>query len=177
MIKHTKKYSSRAKNISIKIQNNQVILIIPKARFFQSQKKLDLQAEKFLNLKEKWIKTKLKKQTNPIFEDYSKETFLKYKVQAQKLCETKVKFWASKMWLSYNKITVKNLKSKWGSCSNKKNLNFSYKIIFLSEYEQDYLIVHELSHLKYMHHQKDFWDLVCKTLWSDKFRKYKIKIG
>ena len=172
---YTKKYSTRAKHIRIKIENNKVVLIIPKARFFQSQKKLNKQAEEFLKSKERWIKEKLQnRQVHPIFDDYSRETFLKYKKQAEDLVNKKLKFWADKMWLTYNKFTIKNLKSKWGSCSSKRNLNFSYKIIFLNEEQQNYLIVHELSHLKYLNHSKDFWDLVCDTLWNEKFRKYKI---
>ncbi len=176
MLNHIKRYSSRAKNIGIKIKDNQVILVIPKAKFFQSQNKLTQQAENFLKAKEKWVLSKLnqKKKQNPIFTDYSKETFLKYKQQAEKLVQEKVKYWAEKMWLTYNKITIKNLKSKWWSCSIKNNLNFNYKIIFLSEKDQNYLVVHELSHLVYMNHQKEFWDLVCKTLWNKEFRRYKI---
>jgi len=77
--------------------------------------------------------------------------------------------------LQYNNISIKSLQTRWGSCSSKKNLNFSYKIIFLSEKDQNYLIVHELSHLTYMNHSKDFWDLVCETLESEEFRRYKIK--
>jgi len=98
MINYIKKYSTRAKHIRIKIENNQVVLIIPKARFFQSQKKIDQQAEEFLKLKEKWIKEKLKNiPVHPIFDDYSRETFLKYKKQAEDLVNKKLKFWADKM--------------------------------------------------------------------------------
>ena len=98
MLEHIKKYSSRRKNIAIQIKDNQVLLLIPKARFFQSQKKIDLQAEKFLKSKENWIKSKLKeKVNNPIFQDYSNKTFQKYKKQAEKLCYEKVKYWSKKM--------------------------------------------------------------------------------
>jgi len=68
------------------------------------------------------------------------------------------------MGVSYNRISIKSLKTKWGSCSSKKNLNFNYKILFLSEKDRDYLIVHELSHLVHMNHSSKFWDLVCETL-------------
>ena len=98
MLEHIKKYSSRRKNIAIQIKDNQVLLLIPKARFFQSQKKIDLQAEKFLKSKENWIKAKLKEKVkNPIFQDYSNQTFQKYKKQAEKLCYEKVEYWSKKM--------------------------------------------------------------------------------
>jgi predicted metal-dependent hydrolase len=64
----------------------------------------------------------------------------------------------------YNKIFIKNHQRRWGSCSSKRNLNFNYKIIFLPERLQNYLIVHELCHLKEMNHSKGFWALVAKTI-------------
>ena len=108
--------------------------------------------------------------------NYSREHYLKHKEQARKLCEQKAKFWAEKMGLEYNRIAIKSMKTKWGSCSSKKNLNFNYKILFLDEKDQDYLVVHELSHLKHMNHSKEFWDLVCETLGSGEFRRYKMKV-
>jgi len=177
-ISFQKKYSKRAKSIRISIQNWKVILTIPKAWFFQFQESIDKKAFKFLESKKSWILKHIinvKKEKNSDLWNYSREHYLKYKEESRKLCEEKCAFWAKKMWVEYNRISIKSLKTKWGSCSSKKNLNFNYKILFLSEKNQDYLIVHELSHLIYMNHSKDFWDLVCKTLWSEKFRKYKIK--
>lgn len=59
---------------------------------------------------------------------------------------------------------IKNTKTKWGSCSSKKNLNFSYKIALLDPELQDYLIVHEMCHLAEMNHGKGFWDLVAQQI-------------
>ena len=63
-----------------------------------------------------------------------------------------------------NRIAIKNQKTRWGSCSSKKNLNFNYKIIYLKPALADYLIVHELCHLGQLNHSKKFWDLVFKTI-------------
>ncbi len=181
-IPYTKKYSNRAKNIRISIQNGEVILTIPKPWFFQSKELLEKKALDFLESKKDWI-LKYLPQPNPLLweerefsdlQNYSREHYLKYKEKARTLCEQKTKFWSEKMWVSYNRIAIKSLKTKWWSCSSKKNLNFSYKIIFLSPEKQDYLIVHELAHLKYMNHSNDFWDFVCETLWNKKFKRFKI---
>jgi len=61
---------------------------------------------------------------------------------------------------SYKKVFVRANTSRWGSCSSLRNLNFDYRILFLPTYLQDYLLVHELCHLREMNHSKDFWELV-----------------
>ena len=59
-----------------------------------------------------------------------------------------------------NKISLKNTTSRWGSCSSKQNLNFCWKIAFAPLFVIDYLIAHEVSHLKEMNHSADFWKTV-----------------
>ena len=63
----------------------------------------------------------------------------------------------------------------WGSCSSKKNLNFSYRLYFLPEYLSDYIIIHELCHLKEMNHSKRFWDLVALVCPSYKDYRRELK--
>lgn len=60
----------------------------------------------------------------------------------------------------YNQIRIKNQKTRWASCSKKGNLNFNYRILFLSKDMADYIVAHELCHLKEFNHSKDFWNLV-----------------
>ncbi len=64
----------------------------------------------------------------------------------------------------FNKIAIKNQKTRWGSCSRKGNLNFNYKILFLLPEIRDYIIVHELSHLKEFNHSQKFWNLIGKAI-------------
>ena len=64
--------------------------------------------------------------------------------------------------LSANKISIKNQSSRWGSCSHKRNLNFNLKLIFCPLEMIDYVIVHEICHLKEMNHSQKFWNLVEK---------------
>lgn len=66
--------------------------------------------------------------------------------------------------LTYNNVTIKNHKSLWGSCSKRGNLNFNYKIALLKPEACDYIIVHELCHLKEFNHSSRFWDLVRQTI-------------
>ncbi|HWB34034.1 MAG TPA: M48 family metallopeptidase [Candidatus Paceibacterota bacterium] len=62
--------------------------------------------------------------------------------------------------LSYRRVFIKNLRSRWGSCSEHANLNFNYKIIFLPPEVADYVILHELCHLAEFNHGPKFWALV-----------------
>ncbi len=65
--------------------------------------------------------------------------------------------------LSFNRVAIRDTKTRWGSCSSKKNLNFNYRLALLPSYLVDYIVVHELCHLKEMNHRESFWNLVSLT--------------
>ena len=62
--------------------------------------------------------------------------------------------------IKYNAFRIKDCKTMWGSCSNKQNLNFNYKIIMFPISIIDQIIIHELCHIKYLNHSEKFWNLV-----------------
>ncbi len=67
---------------------------------------------------------------------------------------------AKKLEVVYNDIKIISAKKRWGSCDNKKVLKFNYKLIMLDKYLIDYVICHELCHLKEMNHSNKFWKLL-----------------
>ncbi|MBU0578835.1 M48 family metallopeptidase [Patescibacteria group bacterium] len=67
---------------------------------------------------------------------------------------------SGKMNLKFNRITLRQQKTRWGSCSNQKNLNFNWRLVHCSPNIIDYVIIHELAHLKHMDHSHKFWTLV-----------------
>ena len=82
------------------------------------------------------------------------------KAQATKLIKEKVKYFSGLMSLEYNRVVIRDQKSRWGSCSCRKNLNFNWRLIMAPEPVLDYVIIHELCHLKDMSHSKSFWSIV-----------------
>ena len=58
------------------------------------------------------------------------------------------------------RITVRDQKSRWGSCSSAGNLNFSWRLLLMPEDVMAYVVAHEVAHLRHMNHKKEFWDLV-----------------
>ena len=72
----------------------------------------------------------------------------------------------------YRNITIREQKTRWGSCSSEKNLNFNWKLILAPPEVLDYVVVHELCHLKEMNHSKAFWDEVGKVM--PEYETYKL---
>lgn len=79
--------------------------------------------------------------------------------------------------LNYNQAEIISARKKWGSCSNAKNLKFNFRLIMLPKKLIDYVICHELCHLKQMNHSKEFWNLLQdlgynKTNLKESFKPY-----
>lgn len=99
----------------------------------------------------------------------------KYKKQARELVEERLEYFNKYYGFKYNRIAIRNQKSRWGSCSSSRNLNFNYRLAILPFELADYIIVHELCHLREMNHSSSFWQLVTKTIPDYKKRQNKLK--
>ena len=64
------------------------------------------------------------------------------------------------MQVTFNRIAIKEQKTRWGSCSSKGNINFNWKLVLMPEQIQDYVVVHELAHRIQMNHSEAFWQIV-----------------
>ena len=83
--------------------------------------------------------------------------------EALKVIPERVSFFSEKIGVSYGTITVRNQKTKWGSCSAKGNLNFNCLLMLAPREVLDSVIVHELCHRKYMNHSKEFYSEVLRV--------------
>jgi len=93
----------------------------------------------------------------------AKKEYLEYKERALVLAKQRLEYFNQKYGFKFNRISIKNQKTRWGSCSKKGNLNFNYNIALLPEQLADYIIVHELCHLQELNHSRKFWGLVAQS--------------
>jgi predicted metal-dependent hydrolase len=86
-----------------------------------------------------------------------------YKAQVEAtraLVLERLTYWSQIYQIPFGRVSIRKQKSRWGSCSSVGNLNFNYRLGFLPHELMDYVVVHELCHIKEYNHSKDFWNLV-----------------
>ncbi len=131
---------------------------------------LSWQIESFIEKNEAWIEKHYNKirerQENKKYYLFWKEQIdfesLKdlqkyYKSEAKKYIVPRCRELAEKYWFTHEWIRITSASTRWGSCSSKKTLNFSYRLIMAPSESIDYLIIHELCHLRQMNHGPRFW--------------------
>ena len=116
--------------------------------------------QNFVKSKESWIFKHLKrieetKAEQP--EPLSSEEIEKLVQKALQVLPEKVEHYARIIGVTYGRITIRNQKTRWGSCSSKGNLNFNCLLMLAPSEVLDYVVVHELCHRKEMNHSSDFW--------------------
>lgn len=74
----------------------------------------------------------------------------------------RLKLYAPQMGVNFARVTVRDQKTRWGSCSSKGNLNFNYRLYYLPQELMDYVVVHELAHRIHMNHSREFWEVVAE---------------
>ena len=130
----------------------------------------DSTIDAFLTQKESWILKHLSHATpesssetpkNPPLSDFRRSYYME---SARKIFKRKTAVYAGKMGVTYGRITIREQKTRWGSCTSEGNLNFNWRLIFAPEEVVDYIVVHELAHRKEMNHSRAFYDVVASVL-------------
>jgi len=99
-----------------------------------------------------------------------------YKKEAQSYIPTLLQQWANTMQLKYKALSFRKTKRQWGSCSSQNNLSFNTMMMKLPLDVIQYIVVHELAHIKHKHHQKAFWNLVGQYLPEYKTQVKELKL-
>jgi predicted metal-dependent hydrolase len=95
---------------------------------------------------------------------YGRAEYLEHREHARLLIASRLAVFAPVLGVSYGRVSIRAERTCWGSCSRSGNLNFNYKILFLPAHLQDYVIVHELAHLRELSHSARFWAVVGSVL-------------
>jgi len=121
------------------------------------------EAQQFLQSKISWIKKQLQRieQYNKLKDHPVSNIDIE---KAQRDLFDRLDYFSKKYNFSYNRASFRNQKTKWGSFSRKNNINLNINIVYLPTYLQDYILLHELCHLRYKNHSKQFWEELDKYI-------------
>ena len=162
--------SQRAKHMSLSIRPFRGVRVaVPRGVSFTA-------AEKFAHSKTSWIKKHLEKIASI---EKQAEVLKKNKpidrVMAKKHLVERLDEICKQNGFKYNRVFVKNQKTRWGSCSDKNNINLNVNLARLPDHLIDYVILHELVHTKIKDHGKLFWEELSKFLKDPKSLDKKLR--
>jgi len=159
---YTLRQSRRARHVRMTVDPDEGLVVVVPNLWFERF------VEKFLQQKSSWILkhlTRMKKQMDgKTVIRHSKTDYAKNKEAVLAHITKRVEFFNSLYKFRYNKISLRNQTSLWGSCTRAGNLQFNYKLIHLPPAALDYVVVHEICHLQEHNHGPRFWSLVAKVI-------------
>ncbi|NTU69395.1 M48 family metallopeptidase [bacterium] len=146
--------SKIAKNMKISIQPGGLV-VITKPYFIPR-----MLVKSFVAQKKEWIEHNIKQQKNIKSLKSNRDDYLKNKEKSRIIILDMVKQLNSFYDFKIKRVSIKNQRTRWGSCSSLGNLSFNWQVSRLSNELAEYVVVHELCHLKEMNHSSRFWKLV-----------------
>ena len=167
----------RSDRRSIGIEVDREGKVTVRAPYSCEKKRID----RFLLEKENWIRQKVKLQKENAMKRQEKREMPEaekkyYRNLAREVLGARTGYYARKMGVTYGRISIREQKTRWGSCSSAGNLNFNWKLVLMPPALLDYVVVHELAHRKEMNHSPRFWAIVEKELPDYCNRREKLKI-
>ena len=147
-------YSDR-RTLALCVRDGRVIVRAPR----RLDKKL---IESFVQKHVKWIEKRLvlsASAPDPIAECSKKEIEI-LREKARKTLTAKTEYYSKIMGLKYGRITITGAKTRFGSCSSKGDISYSYRLLLYPEAAIDYVVVHELAHLLVMNHSREFYKII-----------------
>jgi predicted metal-dependent hydrolase len=171
---HEKKISYGGEEISVLISKNRLSKRLKISIRQDGQVKVSIPtwmpfslAEGFVIEKKEWIGKSLEKMKERVTDPRAvlgEGDYMKHKEKARDFVKERLSQYIPIYGYRVGAVAIRNQQTRWGSCSAKGNLNFNYKLFFLPLELADYVIVHEICHLKEMNHSPRFWELVGKAI-------------
>lgn len=140
---------SPIKNMYIYVREGRVTVKVP-------YRLKDKEIQEFISKKSKWIYDKLKQEPEIVEKMIEPEEV----ERLEEIVRTKIEKYAILLKVMPNKVRIKDIKYAWGSCSSNRNITISKKLAKKEEKVIEYVVLHEMCHLRYMNHSKEFWNLV-----------------
>ena len=151
---------AKIKNLYIYIKEGKVIVKAPK-------KLKEKEIYEFINKKSNWIYKNIKSEKPKIEEKIEQKDIEKL----EEIVKKSIEKYSKELQERPQKVKLKNIKYAWGSCSSKRNITINIKLANKNEKVIEYVVLHEMCHLKQMNHSKKFWDLVEKNM--PEYKQYK----
>lgn len=153
---------SKIKNLYIYVKEGKVTVKAP-------IKINDKLIQEFVNKKAKWIYDSLKKEKE--HNKIEKEIGLEDVQRLGGIVENYIEKYTKLLKETPNKVRIRDIKYAWGSCSSNRNITINQKLANKKKEIIEYVVLHEMCHLKYMNHSKDFWDLLESHM--PEYKKYR----
>lgn len=158
---HTLRRSSRARNLRLTVYpDGRVVLTVPR-------RASEREASKFLAERAPWVEAtlaRLAKLPPPLVPKGGRREYLARREEARALAEELLARWNKIYGFRWSRVSIRNQKTRWGSCSRRGSLSFNYRLVHLPPELADYLVVHELCHLAHMNHGPKFWAEVARAI-------------
>ena len=119
---------------------------------------------RFVESKSGWIEKHLADRDSIAPEKLTEQEIKLLREKTRQLVTERVKHYAPIIGIQYNQIAIRTQHTRWGSCSSKGNLNFNCLLGLTPPEVLDYVVVHELAHIKFHNHSKDFYNLIAQFL-------------
>ena len=147
---------SKRKTISIQIKNSDTVIVRAPNRCSRRE------ILTFVNKNRAWIEEKqneVRKREDDLnsVRRLTESELRELANKALELIPKRVEYYAPLLGVTYGRITIRNQKTRWGSCSSKGNLNFNVALMRVPMEVLDYVVVHELCHRIHMNHSEAFW--------------------
>ncbi|MBC7471891.1 MAG: M48 family metallopeptidase [candidate division SR1 bacterium] len=133
----------------------------------------------FVESKSSWIQKKIanfsQSQESLINLELENLDIVKQKKIAKNLVSEKIEYWSQKMQLDYKNVRLSSARTRWGSCTHENTISINWRLSLLPLELLDYVIIHELAHIKEKNHSSKFWNIVDKYCADFKILRKRLK--